>query len=365
MQAAVLALYLLLGQAQPEGVRVIAKDDGTRVEVIAALPEKSAAKLAAGKWTQDDGEGWLQLHLVQEGKEGPAILGSYERRGQDLVFVPRFPLQPEKAYRARFTAPATAAIVIEYNVPARKAKPAPEVAAIWPTSDVLPANHLRFYIEFSQPMLGGEELFNQIEILDAQGNPVFDPWLPDELWDDSGKVLTLYIHPGRIKWGVLLRDLLGPVLEPKRTYTLVIRGSLLDAEGRKLGKDTTKKFKTTDEDRARLELSSWKVTPPRLASKEAIKLTFPKALDQFGAQQFLKVTDVKGQPVAGKVEVARDGRSWSLLPAEPWTEQDYKVVVDERLEDTAGNTPVRAFDMDNDAPVPARQVLTLAFRAKK
>jgi hypothetical protein len=344
-------------------VRVAPKPDGKGVEVIATLSAK--AKLAKGKLTQDDGEVWLQLHLVENGKEGPAMLGTYQHRGDELVFQPRFPLQPDKIYRARFTPPGMAAREVDYKVPARPPAPAPEVVAVWPTGDVLPANHLRFYIEFNRPMLGGEEIFNGIQLLDADGQLIYDPWLPDELWDETGMMLTLYIHPGRIKWGVLLRDLLGPVLEPKRSYTLVIRGSLLDADGRKLGKDFTKKFKTTAEDRTRIELANWKITSPKAGGKEAVKVAFDKVIDHVGAKQFVKVTDAKGAAVAGKVTVARDGRSWTFEPAAPWAAQDYKIVVDERLEDDAGNTPVRAFDVDADAPVLPAQSLSLVFRPQK
>src|SRR5207247_2423961 len=137
-------------------------------------------------------------------------------------------------------------------------------------------------------MRGGEEIFQHIQLLDRDGKAVTDPWLPDELWDETGTQLTLYIHPGRIKWGVLLRLLLGPVLEPDRVYTLVVGEGVLDA----------------------------------------------------------------------------DGRTWAFRPAAAWAAQEYKVVVDERLEDPCGNTPLRAFDVDADAPVPPPQGLTLPFRPK-
>ena len=364
MHAIVSALCLLVPGGDPAPLRVTAKANGKDVEVIAALSDKAAPKLPAGKLKQDQGEAWLQLHLVEDGKEGPAILGSYQRRGKDLVFDPRFPLQPGKLYRARFTAPGVAAVTTEYKVPERPPAPAPEVVAVWPTGDVLPANHLRFYIEFNRPMLGGEEIFSAIQLLDADGQLIYDPWLPDELWDETGTVLTLYIHPGRIKWGVLLRDLLGPVLEPKRSYTLVIRGSLLDADGRKLGKDFTKKFKTTAEDRTRIELSSWKITAPKAGGKDGLVIAFDKVMDHVSTQQFLKVTDAKGQTVAGKAVTARDGRSWTFQPTGTWTAGEYKIVVDPRLEDVAGNTPVRPLDMDADAQLPPAQGLSVGFRPK-
>jgi hypothetical protein len=348
----------------PAGVRVSAKEDGTRVEVRAVLPPMLAAKLAAGKMSQEDGEALLQFHLINDGKLGPAMFGAYERRGTELVFVPRFPLQPDKVYRARFTPPGEALAAIEYKVPPRPPAPAAEVVAVWPTDDLLPANHLRFYIQFSRPMRGGEDIFQQLSLLDADGKEVTDPWLPDELWGQEGTLLILYIHPGRIKWGVLLRMLLGPVLEPDRTYTLVISGDMLDADGRKLAKEYRKKIRTSAEDRTRIELSAWKIHSPKVGSQAALVAEFPKALDHLGLERYLKVTDAKGQPIAGKALAARDGRSWKFVPEQAWTAQDYRIAVDERLEDVAGNTPVRPFDVDADAPTPLPQRLDVVFRPK-
>src|SRR5439155_287281 len=231
---------------------------------------------------------------------------------------------------------------VAYKVPPAPAATPAEVVDVWPTGDVLPANHLRFYIQFSRLMRGGEEIFQHIQLLDRDGKAVTDPWLPDELWDETGTQLTLYIHPGRIKWGVLLRLLLGPVLEPDRVYTLVVGEGVLDADGRKLGKEFRKKFKAVAEDRVRLELSPWKLTAPKAGTKDALTLVFPKALDHHSAEQRLKVADAKGQPVAGNVTVSRDGRTWTFQPAAAWAAQEYKVVVDERLEDPCGNTPPRA-----------------------
>src|SRR5262249_10842392 len=92
--------------------------------------------------------------------------------------------------------------------------------------------------------------------------------------------LILYIHPGRIKWGVLLRLLFGPVLEPGREYTLVIGPEVRDLDGRPLGKAFTKKFRTTAEDRTRVELADWNVQAPAAGTVRPLRLSFPKPLDR-------------------------------------------------------------------------------------
>ena len=236
------------------------------------------------------------------------------------------------------------------------------VVAVWPTTDVLPANHLRFYIEFSRPMRGGSEIFSQISLIDSDGQPVEDPWLPDELWNEAGTVLTLYIHPGRIKWGVLLRWLLGPVLEPERRYNLVIGQEMLDADKRKLAKEYRKEFRTVAEDRTRIDLSTWKLQSPKIGERGPLVLSLPKSIDHVCLERYLTVVDAKDTPVAGKVEVSRDGKSWKFVPNSPWATQEYRIKVDAQLEDPCGNTPAAPFDVDADAPPLLPQPLFLTFR---
>ena len=338
--------------------------DATHVEVAAQLPKLIADRLPVGKLSQEEGESLLQLCLVIDGKDGPPMLGNYRREGQTLAFTPRFPLQNNKTYRAHVLQAGKKIDTVSYSVAARPTAPPAEVVAVWPTNEILPANHLRFYIQFSRPMRGGSDIFDQIRLQDSDGQDVTDPWLRDELWSEDGTLLTLYIHPGRIKWGVLLRLLLGPALEPDRSYTLVVSGEMLDADSRKLAKEYRKKFRTTAEDRTRIELSAWKLESPRSGTRAPLTLTFPKALDSRGLARFLTVVDSNGKVLAGKNEVAKDGSSWSFLPDAVWTAQKCKVIVDQQLEDVAGNTPLHPFDVDADAPVLPPQRLSLPFRPR-
>src|SRR5207237_10369954 len=72
--------------------------DARQPRVSARLSADVAAKLPAGSLTQEQGEAVLRFALFEDGKERAAMLGSYERQKETLVFVPRFPLGPEKTY---------------------------------------------------------------------------------------------------------------------------------------------------------------------------------------------------------------------------------------------------------------------------
>ena len=91
--------------------------------------------------------------------------------------------------------------------------------AIFPSAEVLPANHLKFYVHFPEPMREGVFL-DYCALLDEHGQPVLEPFRETELWSDDRRRLTLWLHPGRQKAGVNLNVEFGPVLEPGRRYTL-------------------------------------------------------------------------------------------------------------------------------------------------
>ena len=144
-------------------------------------------------------------------------------------------------------------------------------------------------------MRGGKELFKHLAILDDKGKEIDEPWLVDEIWDEENNTLILFIHPGRIKWGVELRDSMGPVLVEKRSYSLVVRGEWTDLDGNKIGKDVVKKFRTTAEDRIRIELADWKLKAPTAGTREPLTLTMSKSIDYRSLQTGLTVTDAKGR----------------------------------------------------------------------
>jgi hypothetical protein len=339
---------------------------GGAIEVVAPLSASQRRLIPAGMLTTQQGEAWLRLCLVdgRNNKPGPPMLGNYRRDDAALIFSPRFGLEAGKTYRAYFGRAEDTVINKDYQAAPQNGATPPAVLRILPSSDVLPANVLKFYIYFSGPMRGGQEIFSEFEILDADGNVVSDAWLTDELWDESGQILILYIHPGRIKWGVVLRDVLGPVLLPQRDYTFVVRGTIADADGRKIGVDVRKKFRTTAEDRTRIELKDWRVATPQAGTTEPVTVHFSKAIDHKSLERFLAIQNADGQPVSGKGTIGKDEKSWTWVPRWPWQNVDYRLVVGGRLEDVAGNTPLRPFDMDLQTPPPAAQRLEISFRPK-
>jgi hypothetical protein len=364
MFAGLLTCCLLMDAGTAATVQVKPGNDPRQVEVVAALPADLAKQIPAGKLSQEQGEQWLQFLLVNGDKEEneAAIFGAYEHKGELLIFRPRYPLIYDQSYRAVFTPDRDKTQSAAYKVPPPPPVAAPVVTDVYPRADVLPANNLKFYIHFSRPMRGGKAIFEYIYLEDEEGNRLSAPWLDDEIWDDDNQRLLIFIHPGRIKWGLLLRQLFGPVLHPSRQYTLVISEGMLDKEGRKLGKEYRKVFRTTPEDRVRIELSNWKIIPPKAGTSEPALLTLKQPVDYRSLEKYLKIVDPTGKDVAGKIEIRKGETEWLFHPTTNWRPIPYQLVVDGELEDVAGNTPLRPFDLDLTEQQPPPQPLTLTFR---
>lgn len=331
------------------------------LSVVATIPESA---IPGGAMDRTRGESILRVSLLSvKNTPGEPLLGSYSRSGAVLTFTPRFPLAPGCRYRAELILEGKSAGVAEYAVPESKASEPPRVEAIYPSTDVVPANLLKFYIHFSKPMREGPELFDRIHILDEKGKPVEDPWRRTELWNDDATRLTIWIHPGRTKQGVNLREDFGPVLVPDRKYTLVLDASLVDDQGKTLAKAVTKSFRTSDPARAAIDIDAWKVQSPMAGTRESLVVAFPHPLDRLLLDSMLKVR-AEDANLAGEIAIGKDERSWRFTPAKPWRASRHSLQIAEKLEDLAGNTPLRAFDFDRESPAAVKAKLSIAFQPK-
>src|SRR5262245_53398912 len=105
---------------------------------------------------------------------------------------------------------------------AQARQPAPRVALVQPSGPEVPANLLRLSIRFEAPVEG--PVLRRLALLCADGTPIQEPFLDQELWSPDGKVLTVLMHPGRVKSGLIAHDELGPILSTGEDVALVLDG---------------------------------------------------------------------------------------------------------------------------------------------
>ncbi len=276
----------------------------------------------------------------------PPILGSYRIEGDVLIFQARFPLQPGLRYRAVF-ASASEPITLRFDIPKSEATVSTTVEHVYPSTDRLPENQLKFYLHFSAPMSRGEA-YSRIHLLDEGGDPVDLPFLEldEELWDRAGKRLTLLFDPGRIKRDLVPHNEVGTSIQEGQTYTLVIDRDWRDAQGISLKEDFQKVFSVFAADRETPDPESWRLTAPQAGSVQPLSVEFPEPLDHGLLMRLLEVMDSQGEYVLGSIQVDRNETRWGFTPHEPWRSGDYSLTVDTTLEDLAGNRINRLFEVD-------------------
>ena len=326
-------------------------DDPTRVEVVTQAKE---ARLTVAL-------------LDEEGREGPSILGRVRQRGESTVFTPKYGLSRGLSYRATLQRPDGSQVTATYRVPVLIHSEVAIVKQVYPTATSLPANNLKFYLHFSKPMREGKAIFDHVQILDLDngGSLIPHPWRRVELWSHDATRLTLWIHPGRIKRGLNLREDEGPVLRPNHRYALLVPRKVLDAENQPLGHPFRKEFVATNSDHKRPMPDKWKLIPPRAGTREPLRLRFPEPIDYSLLHRMLTIHDDQAQSLAGELQVGSSETSWSFRPKKPWRVVPYVLKIDPELEDLAGNTPTQLFDVDLQAGNSANPILSLGFSPQK
>jgi hypothetical protein len=276
----------------------------------------------------------------------PPILGSYRIEGEALIFQPRFPLQPGLRYRAVFSS-ASEPVTRRFDIPKSEATVSTTVEHVYPSTDRLPENQLKFYLHFSAPMSRGEA-YSRIRLLDQDGDPVELPFLEldEELWDREGKRLTLLFDPGRIKRDLVPHEEVGAPIKEGQTYTLLIDRDWRDAQGESLKEDFRKSFRVVAADREIPNPSSWRITAPEAGSLRPLSVEFSEPMDHGLLMRLLEVLAPQGKFIEGSIQVDRDETRWQFTPHEPWRAGDYSLSVDTRLEDLAGNRLNRPFEVD-------------------
>jgi hypothetical protein len=276
--------------------------------------------------------------------DAPPMLGRVEVRDGGLVFHPRFPLVPGLPYRVLVNEAVTTITLPKAAIATT------HVAQIYPTADELPANQLKFYLDFSAPMSVGD-VYRHIHLLDDAGHEVQRAFLQTahELWDERRRRFTLILDPGRIKRGLRANVEAGAPLREGERYRLVIDAAWPDGDGNPLRAPFEKTFRVVAADRERPDHRRWRVTAPAAGTSGPLRITTNEPLDRALLEEMLVVRDQQGSDIEGDVEIAAAETEWIFRPRQPWRAGAYAVHVDTRIEDRAGNNLQRLFDEDTQA----------------
>ncbi|MEN0086934.1 MAG: hypothetical protein AAF737_00690 [Pseudomonadota bacterium] len=288
------------------------------------------------------------------------IAGTYAIDGRTLTFDPAFDFIAGQTYTVQ--SHEQTINLSSFTIALAGDASASGVVAIYPSGAEIPENTLRFYIEFSSPMMphrAGDfiKLVNSEGVEDAAAFMLFT----QELWNEDRTRLTLLMDPGRIKRGVAQNVALGPALLEGERYSIVVEGGWPRARGELSAPGFEKTFTVSSALRTLPDTDSWKVQPPTVATKEPVIITFDRPFDRQLAQNAIMVRDAQGQPILGTTSVESHETSWRFEPEEPWAARTIHVVVDPHLEDVAGNNFIDLLDhaLGTDQQAAAQQVISI------
>ncbi len=226
------------------------------------------------------------------------------------------------------------------DVPSRTPPP-----RIDPALSILPANHLKFYLHFFRPMERGAVFQNlRLVEIDPSGKEIAavpEPFREVELWDETFTRMTLWFHPGRQKPGVNLNVEIGPILEEGKRYRLEVSRNWRDEEGRPMDWLLRHEFLAGPPDEAQPDPAKWKIA----TEGGLVRVTTDGPLDPESLRKRVAVRRA-GEAEALPVTMESDEGGFSLRFAEGWKAGEYRLIVDPRLEDLAGNSVARPFNVD-------------------
>jgi hypothetical protein len=196
------------------------------------------------------------------------------------------------------------------------------VARVQPSAAEVPANLLRISIEFVAPI--ESPVLSGLALRHADGRPVEQPFLQQELWSPNGKILTFLLNPGRVKTGLNAREEMGPILSAGDEVVLTLNGQPL------------KRWRVGKVDAEGPAISTWKLSTVGAASRQALVVALDGAIDGRDVD-YLAVADKHGHRVEGRARLTDGERVWTFTPDRPWRVGVYKLVARGTLEDPAGN----------------------------
>jgi hypothetical protein len=368
-----LALTLTLTAAEPPKIALVIDKPGNPAAVeVTGLSKETITRL---KNAMLDNKQWPEVFrvVVAGGKDEEVrarlpIAGTRTLTDSGIRFEPQFPLVPGREYRAIFhpdftpNNPTHESSRIEASITVPKPPPGPRVsiAGIYPTSNRLPENTLRFYIHFSGEVARGN-VYRHLKLIRDDGKEVKSPFLEldEELWSSDGTRLTVFFHPGRVKRELVPREEEGPILEQGHTYTLTISEKWEDTEGRPIVSGFRKTFAAGPPENRAIDPTEWSLQVPEANTDSPLVVKLPMPLDNALLRRMVWFEDQDGERVAGTLDVGGGERVLTFSPKGRWKKGEYRMAVDASLEDICGNRVGEPFEVQIIQPnTPPSEVKT-------
>ncbi|HSI47911.1 MAG TPA: hypothetical protein VLA61_06560 [Ideonella sp.] len=226
---------------------------------------------------------------------------------------------------------------------------------VFPSGASVPENLLRIELRLPRPLPQVLDM-RHVKLLDAAGQVLPGALLDLPLPSADGRQLTLLLHPGRVKSGLVAHERLGLALKAGDSVTLQI-------DDPALGPALRKTWQVTAADRTAPEPTRWRIAPPVAGSSAALLVALDAPVSASGGR-LIAVRGPDGQRLPGRPQLMHAETGWRFVPAQPWVAGRYTLMVHPDLEDAAGNRACALFEMRDNSRQACDQGQALPFEVK-
>lgn len=268
------------------------------------------------------------------------VLGFYSFDGSYYTFEPVVPFSAGATYVLQEEGVQKSSFAVNKHVNIQ----APELIAIYPSTNTVPENLLKMYFQFSKPMQEVGSALDFIKVTNNTTKKEVDVFLElnTELWNKEHTRLTLWLDPGRIKTDLIPNREKGLPILRGNEYTLTIDSNWGDANGNTLSKSYQKTFNVVERDAKKPNIEEWNL----LVNLDVLTIHFNEPLDGVLASKSFQVKNSNNEIVVGDFELVNHEQTLKFQPEYPFALGEYSLVVESKLEDLAGNNLNHPFDND-------------------
>jgi hypothetical protein len=213
-----------------------------------------------------------------------------------------------------------------------------DAAQIYPSGPSVPENLLRLEVRLDQPLdrAPDEAAFSLrrgcCEVLE-------DALLQQPLLSRDGRWVTLYMHPGRVKSGLVAHDRAGRAVTAGQSLRLTVAADVA-------GKTVTREWQVEVAVSTPIDVGSWRIKAPSSRSRVGVMVRMDRPIGARSAG-LLAVTDGRGRALRGHASLMPGEQVWRFVPESAWAPGGYFVVVHPGVEDVAGNRACSSFEARN------------------
>jgi len=200
-----------------------------------------------------------------------------------------------------------------------------EVVAVYPSGAQIPEGLLRISVVFARPV--GRRLFEGIALRLDDGAVIPDAFVQMELWSPDQRTLTLLLHPGRVKSGLIAHETLGRALRADTGVSLVLDGVPLH------------RWEVTGERWSLPSPATWTLGEVVVGTDQPLVITFGSPIDALSRDMIIVINAADEQPerVEGQASLVTGEREWRFTPDDVWRAGAHRVLVHPRLENPCGD----------------------------